>query len=84
MNDLASTFFTIAAFLSLLTLFAHEFLGAPLVLPPLKTSGLPASVIWLHHFHGMSARSPLPPLWRFLPMPPLCRATPPWPSLARP
>ena len=50
MNDLASIFFTIAAVLSLLTLFAHEFLGAPLVLPPLKTSGLPANVIWLHHF----------------------------------
>ncbi|MBI1260467.1 MAG: hypothetical protein GC184_01965 [Rhizobiales bacterium] len=50
MIDAAGLFFLMAAFISLLGLLAHEFLGAPLVLPPLEKAQLPANIIWLHHF----------------------------------
>ncbi len=50
MTDSSDILFCIAAGLSLLGVIAHEFVGAPRVLKPLKTSGLPDSVIWLHHF----------------------------------
>jgi hypothetical protein len=50
MADLSDILFYIAAGLSLLGVLAHELLGAPKVLRPLKTSGLPDDVIWLHHF----------------------------------
>jgi hypothetical protein len=39
-----------AAAMSFLGLVAHELLGAPLVLPPLSSTGLPENVVWLHHF----------------------------------
>ncbi len=39
-----------AAGLAALGVIAHEVLGAPKVLGPLKNSGLPLEVIWLHHF----------------------------------
>lgn len=42
--------FLIAALLGLVGALAHEVLGAPKVLGPLKDSGLPQDVIWLHHF----------------------------------
>ena len=42
--------YVIAAVLSLLGAAAHEFVGAPMVLSPLKDSGLPPDIIWLHHF----------------------------------
>lgn len=50
MTDLAAALFLIAAGLSLLGVLAHEIVGSPKVLNPLKTSGLPDNVIWLHHF----------------------------------
>ncbi|MEM9621897.1 MAG: hypothetical protein AAF993_09635 [Pseudomonadota bacterium] len=39
-----------AAGLALLGVIAHEFIGAPMVLDPLHSSGLPNNIIWLHHF----------------------------------
>ena len=50
MTDLAAALFLIAAGLSLLGVLAHEIVGSPKVLGPLKTSGLPDNVVWLHHF----------------------------------
>jgi hypothetical protein len=50
MADISDILFYIAAGFSLLGVIAHELAGAPKVLKPLKTSGLPDSVIWLHHF----------------------------------
>lgn len=50
MADLSDILFYVAAGLSLLGVVAHELLGGPKVLKPLKTSGLPDDVIWLHHF----------------------------------
>lgn len=50
MTDISDIMFYIAASLSLLGVLAHELAGAPKVLGPLKMSGLPDSVIWLHHF----------------------------------
>ncbi len=41
---------TLAAILSLAGVLAHEIVGAPRVLIPLRDSGLPPEVIWLHHF----------------------------------
>jgi hypothetical protein len=46
----ADILFYSAAGLSLLGVILHEVAGAPKVLGPLKTSGLPDNVIWLHHF----------------------------------
>ena len=50
MAEPAEILFVIAAVLALFGVIAHEVLGAPRVLGPLKESGLPDSVIWLHHF----------------------------------
>jgi hypothetical protein len=50
MAGISDILFYIAAGFSLLGVIAHELAGAPKVLKPLKTSGLPDSVIWLHHF----------------------------------
>lgn len=50
MSDLPQLLFTIAAGLAALGVVAHEVVGAPRVLGPLKNSGLPLQVIWLHHF----------------------------------
>ena len=50
MAEPSDILFYIAAGLSLLGVIAHELLGAPKVLKPLETSGLPDDVIWLHHF----------------------------------
>jgi len=50
MHDLSNTLIWLAAFLSLLGLLAHEFLGAPMVLPPLAKADLPKNIVWLHHF----------------------------------
>lgn len=47
---LADILFLIAAGLSLLGLVAHELVGAPRVLRPLKDAGLPPQVVGLHHF----------------------------------
>lgn len=44
------TLFIAAACLSGVGVIAHEILGAPRVLGPLKNSGLPENVVWLHHF----------------------------------
>ncbi len=50
MTEVSDILLYIAAGLSLLGVLAHELAGAPKVLGPLKTSGLPDGVIWLHHF----------------------------------
>ncbi|KJS39296.1 MAG: hypothetical protein VR74_02480 [Hyphomonas sp. BRH_c22] len=50
MIDMSDILFYFAAGLSLFGVIAHEVAGSPKVLGPLKTSGLPDSVIWLHHF----------------------------------
>ncbi|MGB3626980.1 MAG: hypothetical protein WA989_14200 [Henriciella sp.] len=50
MSDLPGILFIVAAALSLLGVLGHEILGSPKVLAPLKGSGLPDDVIWLHHF----------------------------------
>jgi len=39
-----------SATLALFGVLAHEVLGSPKVLAPLKRSGLPDEVVWLHHF----------------------------------
>ena len=40
----------IAGVLSFIAIFLHEFVGAPMVLPPLATSQLTPETIALHHF----------------------------------
>ncbi|WP_290847936.1 hypothetical protein [Henriciella sp.] len=50
MPDVSTLLFLTAAFLALMGMLAHEFLGSPKVLASLKRSGLPEDVIWLHHF----------------------------------
>lgn len=50
MADMPRFLFMIAAGLAALGVIAHEIIGAPKVLGPLKDSGLPLEVIWLHHF----------------------------------
>lgn len=50
MIDLPQILFLVAAGLAALGVIAHEVLGAPRVLGPLKDAGLPLEVIWLHHF----------------------------------
>lgn len=50
MHDFSNILIWLAAFLSLLGLLAHEFLGAPMVLPPLSRVDLPKNIVWLHHF----------------------------------
>jgi len=47
---LAKWLFCAAAFCSTLGLIAHELLGAPMVLPPLKEAEIAAEIVWLHHF----------------------------------
>ncbi|MEM7280073.1 MAG: hypothetical protein AAF438_00380 [Pseudomonadota bacterium] len=42
--------FLIAAAIAILAAIAHEVIGAPSVLTPLKKSDLPEGVVWLHHF----------------------------------
>ena len=50
MTEISNILFVFAAVLASLGVLAHEFLGAPKVLRPLKASGLPDNVVWLHHF----------------------------------
>lgn len=50
MARLSQTFYLLAAAFSLLGVVAHVFLGAPRMLGPLETSGLPPDVVWMHHF----------------------------------
>ena len=50
MSDLPQLLFLIAAGLAALGVAAHELVGSPIVLGPLKDSGLPVQIIWLHHF----------------------------------
>jgi hypothetical protein len=50
MTRISNILFISAAVLALLGVAAHELLGAPKVLGPLKASGLPDNVVWLHHF----------------------------------
>jgi hypothetical protein len=50
MFDVPQILFLVAAALSAVGAVAHELLGAPKVLGPLKGSGLAPDVIWLHHF----------------------------------
>ncbi|MGX6646555.1 hypothetical protein ACWCOP_01280 [Maricaulaceae bacterium MS644] len=50
MTDGSDLLFLTSAVLASLGVFAHEFLGAPKVLGPLKLSGLPVDIVWLHHF----------------------------------
>lgn len=50
MADTPQILFMVAAGLSTVGVVAHELLGSPKVLAPLKDSGLPLEVIWLHHF----------------------------------
>lgn len=47
---ISSIMFYLAAVLSVLGAIAHEVVGAPKVLAPLKETNLSADVIWLHHF----------------------------------
>ena len=42
--------FTIAGIFVIIVLFAHEYLGASMVLSPLRDANLPENVVWLHHF----------------------------------
>ncbi len=42
--------FRIAGIFVAFVLLAHELLGSPMVLPPLHDAGVPAQVLWLHHF----------------------------------
>tara|TARA_R110002049_G_scaffold199351_2_gene369476 strand:+ start:14004 stop:14408 length:405 start_codon:yes stop_codon:yes gene_type:complete len=39
-----------ATALALLGVIAHEVVGAPRVLGPLKASGLAPEIVWMHHF----------------------------------
>jgi hypothetical protein len=48
--EASNILYIFAALLSLIGVLAHELLGAPKVLGPLKTSGLADSIVWLHHF----------------------------------
>ena len=50
MNELSGILFLIAAGLAFIGVLAHEIVGSPKVLKPLRGSGMPDSVIWLHHF----------------------------------
>ena len=50
MIDASQVLFLASAALALLGVVAHELLGSPKVLGPLKNSGLADDVIWLHHF----------------------------------
>jgi hypothetical protein len=50
MTEISNILFVAAAVLALLGVVAHELLGAPKVLGPLKASALPDNVVWLHHF----------------------------------
>lgn len=42
--------FRIAALICTLAVLAHEILGSPMVLTPLRGSGIDDEVIWLHNF----------------------------------
>lgn len=50
MTEVSDFLFLASAGLALLGFLAHEFLGSPKVLGPLKDSGLPDDIVWLHHF----------------------------------
>lgn len=50
MADVSDFLFFACAGLALLGVIAHEILGSPKVLGPLKDSGLPDDIVWLHHF----------------------------------
>ncbi len=50
MTEVSEGLFLVAAVLALIGVVAHELLGSPKVLAPLKQSGLPDDVVWLHHF----------------------------------
>ncbi|MEH6755899.1 MAG: hypothetical protein V7676_00135 [Parasphingorhabdus sp.] len=50
MSALPRNLFYAAAVLCLLGLLAHELVGAPMVLEPLENAGIPADIVWLHHF----------------------------------
>mgnify|MGYP003636208053 CR=1 FL=1 len=50
MTRMSRTFYLLAAALSLLGAVGHELLGAPAMLGPLETSGLPPNVVWMHNF----------------------------------
>lgn len=47
---LSKALFIVSALLCVLGAVAHELAGAPMVLGPLKDSGLEDQVVWLHHF----------------------------------
>ncbi len=50
MTEVSDFLFLASAGLALLGVIAHEILGSPKVLGPLKDSGLPDDIVWLHHF----------------------------------
>lgn len=50
MTEVSDFLFLASAGLALLGVAAHEILGSPKVLGPLKDFGLPDDVVWLHHF----------------------------------
>lgn len=50
MADVSDLLFLTSAVLAFLGVLAHEILGSPKVLGPLKSSGLPDGIVWLHHF----------------------------------
>ena len=50
MPDTPQLLFMVAAGLAAVGVIAHELVGSPRVLGPLKDSGLPPEVVWLHHF----------------------------------
>lgn len=50
MSAVSDTLFFLASGLAFMGVLAHEVIGATKVLGPLKESGLPDTVIWLHHF----------------------------------
>ena len=50
MTEVSDFLFLASAGLALFGVAAHEILGSPKVLGPLKDSGLPDDIVWLHHF----------------------------------
>lgn len=50
MTETSQTLYLASAVLALFGVIAHELVGSAKVLNPLKHSGLPDGIVWLHHF----------------------------------
>lgn len=49
-QPLGAWIFRIVACICVFVMFAHELIGAPMVLPPLHVAEIDDKVVWLHHF----------------------------------